>query len=110
MAGLGEVMRSIQLSLGEAEPVAALLLQAIIAQAAKQDVIWSLVLGVPLEAVTLEILCEEGAFGGLLHRRRCDRVAEDRQTTVLLPVFEEAAFDTVGDAGHVETHRRALSV
>ncbi len=88
-------------------PVPALLPEPIVAQPSEQDVVRGLLLGVELEAVALERLRQEAALVGLLVRRRRDRVAEDRQAAVLLPVVVEAALDAVRDAGDArETETR----
>ena len=88
--------------LGEGRPIAALLFQPIIAEPTQEHIVRSALLGMRFEAVALEILGKEGAFGGLLLGGCGDRVAENWQATVLLPELAEAALDTVGDARHIE--------
>ena len=51
-----------------------------------------------LEAIALEGLGQEGAFGCLLLLSGTERIAKDGQTTVLLPVLAEAPLDAVDNA------------
>jgi len=68
--------------LRERLPVAAELLQSVVAEPAEQHIVRARILGVELKAVAFKHLGEKRALGGLLLFRRGDRIAEDGQATV----------------------------
>src|SRR5580765_1965551 len=82
-------------------PVTPLTQQHLISQAAKQHVVWARDGGMIFEALALEVLHCKGAFGRLLLEFAGQRIAEDRQTAILAPIFIETTADAAADARHV---------
>src|SRR5689334_9994315 len=94
MPTLGEVPAPWLLrALGEGEPIAALLDQAIDAQAAEQHIVGPLILRVQLQAIALEPLDLKGLALDQLFMLVGRREAEHRQPAVLLPELADAATD-----------------
>src|SRR5262245_54261400 len=106
MSSLGEKAAAIlRLGLGEGKPVAALLIEPVDAQAAKQDIIGARILGVQLQTVALEPLELHRPALDLLLALRRDREAKDRQAAVLLPELADAAVDALTGLGEAARRR-----
>src|SRR5262245_58217796 len=96
MAGhVKKLAARLRLALGERVPVAALAAQQLVAQAPEQHLIRRARLGVRLEALALEPLCGERAFGALLHTLLGHRETKHRQTAIAVPVRAEAPGETL---------------